>query len=269
MFLPGLNKLPTGEVCDVFGNVRSNGDQPLKMGRLLYQEYHDLLDGRPILRHNEQWTKPKTDLLREQHRWMFKKQYCPKELRLYREVDGQQVNRYGKGVVLDTGFIRPLSIPTEDDRLIEEEPMDRVEQETEMLSMEIDRAQLLSGQEFKNRQLMQFFQHLPDELVGEATRKLERDTSFLREVLYDPEGMAVELVEELHGVDSEASSAHIRDEAPSDSDHFDYTSGYDTEGEDWSDMEERLAEQDAQVPQKRCRFVEDEALEDPEEVEDA
>lgn len=255
VYLPGLIKLPTGEVCDIYGNVRTDNDLPLRMGKLLYQEYHDLLDGRPILRHNEQWTKPKTDLLREQHQWMFKKQYCPKELRLFRDQDGERVNRYGKGVVEESGRIRPLNIPSEDDRLAEEEPLEPVAHEDE-LSMQLDTQQLIKPSEFKSRQISLFYQHLPDFALPEISRRLETDHEFLRDVLLDPEGVAVELLEELD--DGPDISRNSETASPLCDPWSDQDCDYDT-AEDWSDMEERLRHEDHQRPYKKCRFVEEEA----------
>jgi hypothetical protein len=148
VFLPGLLRNVDGHVVDKFGNVKLQNDEPVKMGKLVYEEYHDLLmHNTPIVRHNEMWVKPTVDMLRESHEWQLSKRLTKKEILL--------ANKYCKGHVED-GVIRPLHFPQDAPRLMEEELDTGEEWEPEEDTASTHR-QFMSFEEFRSFREAEFW----------------------------------------------------------------------------------------------------------------
>ena len=141
VFLPGLLRDVEGRVVDKQGRVKEHKDEPVKMGKLMYEEYHDLLlRNEPIVRHNETWVKPATDMIRESHEWQLSKRLTKKEIML--------ANKYCKGIVHD-GDITPLHLPRDAPMLLEEDVDEGLAWELEESELEEGVSRFMSFDEFR------------------------------------------------------------------------------------------------------------------------
>jgi hypothetical protein len=191
--LPHLLRNVQGQVVDRFGTVIEHKGCDVKMGRLEFEEYRDLVDfDRPIVRYNEQWTKPSVDMMRENHTWQLAKVLVRKEIYMK--------DKYCKGHVCESGDIVPLHFPqdmpivaeaalTDDIELWDKSDV-RVDDEELDDGSQIGTNHMLSFEDFRKLRVDVFEQalsRLPLTMAEAARQRFDRDVEFRCLALEMPE----------------------------------------------------------------------------------